>query len=88
MGVAGLVGVTNLPYPMIRKPVVEKAPLILLPSYRSMDRNYRQAIANVEQADQLTNQATSKPDIKLAEEKVQVAQTNLDALPVWWFLGY
>jgi hypothetical protein len=72
---------------MIRRPVSRVAPIILLPSYISMDRNYRQAIALVEQADQLVNQATSLADLELGAKKVQEAQKSLDALPVW-FLGY
>ena len=52
-----------------------------------MDRNYRSAIALVEQADQLVNRATSKADLELRREKVNRAQKHLDALPVW-FLGY
>ena len=89
IGVAGatVIGVVNLPYPMIRKPVARIAPILLLPSYISMDRNYREAIAHVEQADQLINNATSAKDIDLGAEKVQAAQANLDRLPVW-FLGY
>ena len=83
----GLIWLLNLPYPMIRRPVAKTAPIILLPSYLKMDRNYREAIANVEQADQLVNQATSLEDLKLGQEKVNQAQKNLDALPVW-FLGY
>jgi tetratricopeptide (TPR) repeat protein len=87
VGLAGLVWLVNLPYPMVRRPVARVAPLLLLPSYLSMDRNYREAIAHVEQADQLVNQATSAADITLGAEKVQQAQANLDQLPVW-FLGY
>ena len=86
-GLTGLIWILNLPYPMIRRPVAKTAPIILLPSYLKMDRNYREAIANVEQADQLVNQATSLKDLKLGREKVDRAQKNLDALPVW-FLGY
>ena len=86
-GLAGLIWVLNLPYPMIRRPVAKTAPIILLPSYLKMDRNYREAISNVEQADQLVNQATSLEDLQLGQEKVIRAQKNLDALPVW-FLGY
>jgi hypothetical protein len=52
-----------------------------------MDRNYREAIAAVAQADQLVNKATSPADFDLGAKKVQQAQKNLDALPVW-FLGY
>ena len=84
---SGLVWVLNLPYPMIRRPVAKRAPIILLPSYLSMDRNYRGAIAKVEQADQLVNRATSLEDLQLGQEKVNQAQKHLDALPVW-FLGY
>ena len=90
IGLGGLVGcvwLLNLPYPMIRRPVAKTAPLILLPSYLTMDRNYRNAIAKVEQADQLVNQATSLADLELGQEKVNQAQKHLDALPVW-FLGY
>lgn len=90
MGIAGLSGfiwLLNLPYPMIRRPVARNAPILLLPSYLSMDRNYRQAISKVEQADQLVNQATSLADIELGAEKVAQAQKHLDKLPVW-FLGY
>lgn len=84
---AGLIWVVNLPYPMIRKPVARTAPMLLLPSYISMNHNYKQATALVEQADQLVNKATSGIDINLGAEKVKKAQGHLDALPVW-FLGY
>ncbi|MEB3308609.1 MAG: hypothetical protein VKJ02_00080 [Snowella sp.] len=87
VALSGLVWLVNLPYPMIRRPVARVAPILLLPSYLSMDRNYREAIAHVEQADQLVNQATSAADITLGAEKVKLAQQNLDKLPVW-FLGY
>ena len=83
----GGVWIVNLPYPMIRRPIAKHAPMLLLPSYMSMDYNYRKAIANTEQADQLVNNATSLRDFELGEEKVKIAQKNLDALPVW-FLGY
>ncbi|MGD1704655.1 hypothetical protein [Dapis sp. BLCC M229] len=87
VGMAGIVWVANLPYPMIRKPVAKVAPIILIPSYINMDYNYREAIANVEQADQLINKATSSADINFGAEKVALAQKHLDELPVW-FLGY
>ena len=84
---AGVLWVVNLPYPMIRWSVARTAPILLLPSYISMDHHYRQAIALVEQADQLVNHATGSADFELGEVKVKEAQQNLDALPVW-FLGY
>ena len=83
----GLVAIANLPYPMIRTPVANTVPIVLLPSFISMDRNYRAAIANVEQADQLVNQATSAADLDRGAVHVTDAQAALDRLPVW-FLGY
>lgn len=87
IGSVGMLWVVNLPYPMIRWPVARTAPILLLPSYMSMDYHYRRAIARVEQADQLINQATSSADLTLGEVKAKEAQQHLDALPVW-FLGY
>jgi hypothetical protein len=84
---AGTVWVLNLPYPMIRWPVARVAPIVLLPSFISMDHHYRQAIALVEQSDQLINNATSAQDIELGADKNNQAQQHLDHLPVW-FLGY
>ncbi|HEY9808944.1 MAG TPA: hypothetical protein V6D13_06350 [Halomicronema sp.] len=86
-GIGGLVWLVNLPFPMIRKPVANVAPLLLLPSYIQMDQDYKKATALVEQADQLVNKATSGADIEMGEQKVKKAQEHLDRLPVW-FLGY
>lgn len=86
-GICGAIWLVNLPFPMIRKPIAEKAPLLLLPSYISMDNSYRNAINATEQADILVNKATSLADIKRGGEKVKQAQKNLNNLPVW-FLGY
>lgn len=86
-GIVGGVWFLNLPYPMIRYPVARTIPFVLLPSFISMDHNYRQAIALTEQADQLVNRATAAADFDLGKTKVETAQKHLDALPVW-FLGY
>jgi tetratricopeptide (TPR) repeat protein len=84
---AGILWVVNLPYPMIRQPVAQAAPLLLLPSFMSMDRHYRGAIDSLEQADQLISKATSSADIERGGEKVKEAKKHLENLPVW-FLGY
>ncbi|MEG4488063.1 hypothetical protein [Microcoleus sp. D2_18a_B4] len=84
---AGIIWLINLPFPMIRWPVAKTMPILLLPSFMSMDHNYRQAIALVEQSDQLVNKATAVADFDLGEIKAKQAQKHLDALPVW-FLGY
>jgi exonuclease VII small subunit len=84
---AGIIWLINLPYPMIRRPIARTVPILLLPSYLTMDYNYRQAIAKVEQADQLVNNVTSLADLQLGAKKVAEAQQHLDKLPVW-FIGY
>ncbi|MBD2776545.1 hypothetical protein [Iningainema tapete] len=84
---AGVIWVVNLPYPMIRWSVAKTAPILLLPSFISMDYHYRGAINSLEQADQLVNKATSSSDIERGGDKVKEAQKHLDNLPVW-FLGY
>lgn len=90
VGLAALGGgvwVLNLPYPPVRHWVADKAPLVLLPSFISMDHHYRGAIAAVEQADQYVNAATSSADLEQGAAQVTIAQDHLDHLPVW-FLGY
>ncbi|MEC4819746.1 MAG: hypothetical protein SAK29_41730 [Scytonema sp. PMC 1069.18] len=87
IGATGVVWIVNLPYPIIRRSVAKTAPILLLPSFMSIDFHYRGAISSVEQADQLVNQATSEADFDLGAKKVKLAQNHLDNLPVW-FLGY
>jgi hypothetical protein len=84
---AGVIWLVNLPFPMIRRPIAKNAPILLLPSFWSIDYHYRGAINAVEQADQLVNKATSLADIERGAGKVKEAQKHLDNLPVW-FLGY
>lgn len=81
---AGVIWIANLPYPMIRWPVAKTAPILLLPSYMSMDYNYSQAITSLEQAEHLIEQPTSPADFDLGEKKVKAAQKHLDALPTWF----
>lgn len=87
VGLTGGVWLLNLPYPMIRWPVAKTVPLVLLPSFIRMDRDYRQTVSLVTQADQLVNNATSAQDIDLGGDKVAQAQKHLNGLPVW-FVGY
>lgn len=90
IGIALLVGVPigalwviNLPYPPIRRPIADNAPILLLPSYTRMDHSYRAAIDAVEQAKQLVDNATTPSDIDLGAQKVAEAKEHLDKLPLW-----
>ncbi|MDZ8029416.1 MAG: hypothetical protein RMX97_32710 [Nostoc sp. DedQUE11] len=80
----GVIWVANLPYAVIRRPVVRNAPVLLLPSYMSVDHHYRQALVTVEQAEQLIEKATSPADLALGEQKLQDAQKHLNELPSWF----
>lgn len=93
-----VVYVANLPYPIIRGAVAEKAPLLLLPSYMDMDSNFKQAQAKLELAKQLITNPTSPEDLDLGEKKLKEAQEHLNALPIgfvrdwadysryyWWY---
>ncbi len=84
---AGGLWLVNRPIPWIRYPVMQVAPFLLTPSYMAMDHDYRNAIALVEQSDQLVNEATAFEDLDLGTRKVKAAQRHLDQLPVW-FLGH
>jgi hypothetical protein len=80
----GIIWLVNLPYAVIRRPVAEIAPILLLPSYISLDYNYRLAITTLEQAQQLIDNATAPTDLDLGEQKLHQVQKSLDALPVGW----
>lgn len=84
---AGGIWLVNRPIPWIRYPIAENAPFLLTPSYMAMDYDYRNAIALVEQSDQLVNNSTAFEDLELGTQKVKAAQKHLDQLPAW-FLGY
>jgi exonuclease VII small subunit len=79
----GFLWLINLPYPPIRGPIVRSAPLLLLPSYIRFDNQYKAAINQVEQAKQLIDQSTSLADLSRGEEKLEQANKNLNALPLW-----
>jgi tetratricopeptide (TPR) repeat protein len=83
----GGIYVANLPIPALRWSVARSMPILLIPSFMSMDSHYRGAINSVEQADQLINQATAPADFELGSTKVKEAQQHLEALPVW-FMGF
>jgi hypothetical protein len=84
----GIIWFVNLPYPPIRRPIARTAPILLLPSYMSMDQNYRDALTLVQQADQLISNPTSAADLDLGGEKLQRAKESLDALPIWFLYDF
>lgn len=82
---AGGIWLVNRPIPWVRYPVSQAAPFLLTPSYMAMDHHYKSAIALVQQADQLVNQATAFEDLDLGVKRAKAAQKHLDQLPAWYF---
>ncbi|AFY44620.1 hypothetical protein [Nostoc sp. PCC 7107] len=78
---AGIIWVANQPSPMIRRTVVQNAPLLLLPSYISIEQHYRQALVSLEQAEYLIERPTSAADLALGEEQLQQTKIHLNNLP-------
>jgi hypothetical protein len=84
---AGMLWLVNLPYPPIRQPMLKAAPMLLLPSYMGMDRDFRLALNAVEQAKQYIDNATSPADVDRGAEQLAIAHKYLDALPSGWIDG-
>lgn len=66
-------------------PPTNREPRLPNPSKLSTDENYRQALALIEQADRLINQATGPADLVLGEEKLNQAKKHLAELPVYYY---
>jgi hypothetical protein len=83
VGLAGLIWLVNLPYPMIRRPVAKVAPILLLPSYISMDRNYRltQLEINLAKAKEDYQQSTTLLQQQSALDLWQNSMDELAQLP-------
>lgn len=78
----GLLYIVNLPYSVIRQPVAEVAPLLLLPSQISIDYNFKQSTNLLEQAEQLIENPTSYEDLDLGQQRLQEAKKHLNAIPL------
>ena len=84
---AGVLVILNLPYPKIRWFIARTAPILLVPSYMSMDFHYWGARSSLQQANSLLKSAVSFSDIKQVEAKITEVEKHLSSIPVW-FLGY
>lgn len=80
----GVIAFINLPIPEVQRPFAERAPLLLLPSTLSMEFDFKQAIATLEEAQQLLGSPTSAADIERGEEKLQKAEKHLNKIPLWF----
>ena len=84
---AGVLVILNLPHPKIRWFIARTAPILLVPSYMSMDFHYWGARSSLQQANSLLKSAVSFSDIKQVEAKITEVEKHLSSIPVW-FLGY
>ncbi|MBE9116797.1 hypothetical protein IQ249_12895 [Lusitaniella coriacea LEGE 07157] len=79
-----VVTIANLPHPTVRRSVAQTAPILLLPSYISIERNYRGAIASANQAEQFLQNAKTLEDLDLGQQQLRKAQQHAAALPIWF----
>jgi hypothetical protein len=77
----GIVGLANLPVPGWRSQVAKNAPILLFPTYSSWDNAYKEAITNLNQADQLISRPTSAADLDLGGKKLAIAKDAFSKLP-------
>ncbi|MGL5081485.1 MAG: hypothetical protein ACRC8A_08355 [Microcoleaceae cyanobacterium] len=75
------VWIANLPFSFIRKPIAQKAPLLLLPSQIVADRNYQQATTLFNQAEQRFQQAKTSADLDRVQQPLEEANRFLQQLP-------
>lgn len=73
--------VVNLPYPPLRRAIAQNAPMLLLPSYLSMNYSFRESLVAIEKAKQLINNPTSPKDLEEGEIALNAAKQRLDELP-------
>lgn len=74
----------NLPHPTIRRPVAQFASWLLLPSYLSIERNYRGAIASLHKAEQSLQNPQTIEDLDWGQQQLHNARQQASALPVWF----
>jgi len=77
----GIVSLANVPVPGWRSQVGKNAPILLFPTYSSWDNAYKEAITNLNQAEQLINRPTSAADLDLGGKKLTITKDALDKLP-------
>ena len=77
----GIISIANLPVPGWRSQVAKNAPILLFPTYSSWDNAYKEAITNLNQAEQLINRPTSTADLDLGGKKLTITKDALDKLP-------
>jgi hypothetical protein len=75
------IAISNIPYRMVRDPVVHTAPLLLFPSMVSWDFQCSQAVSQIDKAESTIDQAKQTADLDTAKTLLTSAQKHLDTLP-------
>ncbi len=76
-----VVAIANIPYRVVRDPVVQTTPLLLFPSMLSWDWQCSQAISKIEEAELTIDQAKQIIDLDTARNLLAATQKHLDTLP-------
>lgn len=76
-----VIAIANIPYRVVRDPVVRNAPLLLFPSMISWDWQCSQAISQIDDAESTIDQAKETAALDTAKNLLASAQKHLDTLP-------
>ncbi|MBC7882424.1 MAG: hypothetical protein H7Y37_13965 [Anaerolineae bacterium] len=79
--VPAAIAIANIPYRVVRDPVVRSAPILLFPSMISWDWQCSQAVSQIENAESAIDQAKQTADLDTAKNLLASAQKHLDTLP-------
>ncbi len=81
---AVIVAVANLPVAFIRQSVAKSAPILLTPTYLSLEDNFKQGVIALESAKTLILQPTSAEDIDRGRERLAEAKERINSIPAWF----
>lgn len=81
---ATIVTVANLPVAFIRQSIAKTAPALLIPTYLSLEENFKQSVIALESARTLILQPTSAKDIDRGRERLAEAKERINSIPAWF----
>lgn len=80
----GVVAVANLPVAFIRRSVAQTLPVLLIPSYLTIEENFKKGVTSLESARQLIDNATTALDIDRGKERLKSASEQINSIPTWF----
>lgn len=76
-----LLAIANLPLAAIRRPIAKTAPILLIPTYFAIDRDFKTAIAAAQTAQNQLDEIATPDDLETLRQNFVTARDRLDQLP-------